>query len=94
LGVFPADDILNLEVGEAVARDGGSSTAFNLQTYKEPSPPANNPSPGIIALARKRCARPRPEVERELRHVGESVKRMQIAVTEEPSDPNEDDLVS
>jgi hypothetical protein len=96
LGVFTADDILNLEVGQAIARVGGSSTAFNLETYKEPSPPLDDPTKKILALTRQRYAKPRLEVEKELRHVAKSAKRLQVVVdqSDEPSDPNEDDLVS
>jgi hypothetical protein len=96
LGVFTAQDILNLEVGQAIARVGGSSTAFNLQTYKEPPAPIDNPSRQIIGLARQRYAKPRLEVERELAHAAQVVQRLQGQAPEadEPSDPNEDDLVA
>jgi hypothetical protein len=93
LGVFTPDDILNLEVGQAIARVGGSSTAFNLETYLEPEAPEHDPSARIIAAARKRYARPRPEVEGELRQVGKAVKRRQLTAADEPSDPDEEDLV-
>ena len=42
--MFRAEDILNLEVGQAIARVGGSSAAFNLSTFKEPGPPADDPT--------------------------------------------------
>jgi len=31
-----AEDVLNLEVGQAIARVGASNTAFNLRTFREP----------------------------------------------------------
>jgi hypothetical protein len=96
LGVFTAQDILNLEVGQAIARVGGSGAAFNLATYKEPPAPFENPSRRIIALSRQRYARPRLEVERELAQVAKTARRSPAAAhrADEPSDPNEDDLVA
>jgi hypothetical protein len=96
LGVFTAQDILNLEVGQAIARIGGSSAAFNLKTYREPPAPLDNPSRRIIALARQRYARPRSEVEREVAHVAKATQRLQIQthLADGPSDPNENDLVA
>src|SRR5262249_16699132 len=96
LGVFTAQDILNLEVGQAIARVGGSAAAFNLQTYKEPASPFDNPSRRIIAQARERYAKPRVEVERDLATVAKAAEQLPEATqwTDEPSDPNEDDLVA
>lgn len=96
LGVFTAQDLLNLEVGQAIARVGGSSAAFNLVTYKEPPAPFNNPSRQIVALARQRYAKPRLEVERELSQVAQAAERLRGTdhLADAPSDPNEDDLVA
>jgi hypothetical protein len=94
LGTFKAEDILNLEVGQAIARVGGSSTAFNLETFKEPVAPTDNPTRRIVALARQRYARPRREVERELLNVAKSAEKLNALVADEPCDPNEDDLVT
>lgn len=98
LGVFTAPDILNLEIGEAIARVGGSSAAFNLMTFREPAAPAADPTRRVIALTRKEHARPRREVEAELAEVARAAGRLERAVArdqdQEPSDPNEDDLVT
>ncbi|HEY7327868.1 MAG TPA: type IV secretion system DNA-binding domain-containing protein [Gemmataceae bacterium] len=96
LGAFTAQDILNLDVGQAIARVGGSGASFNLATYKEPSAPFDNPSQWIIALARQRYAKPRLEVERELAQVARAAERLPVAAQdpEEPNDPSEDDLVT
>jgi len=95
LGVFTAQDILNLEVGQAIARVGGSGAAFNLATYREPPAPFDDPSRRIIALARQRYAKPRLEVERELTLAANAAERLPVAAhsADEQSDPNEDDLV-
>jgi hypothetical protein len=95
MGVFTASDILNLELGQAIARVGGSATAFNLQTFKEPPVSSEDPTARVIALARKRYAQPRLEVEAELREVAKAAEKMEFAgeSIEEPSDPNEEDLV-
>src|SRR5262249_37909825 len=96
LGVFTALDILNLELGQALARVGGSGGAFNLTTYQEPPAPIDNLSRQIIALSRQRYARPRLEVDRELAQVAQAARRLPVAAhgANEPSDPNEDDLVA
>ncbi len=95
LGVFTAEDILNLEVGQAVARVGTSQTAFNLHTFREPPPPAQDPTPRVVALARQRYARPRRTVEAELAAVAKAAEKLERIDDsgEEPSDPSEDDLV-
>jgi hypothetical protein len=96
LGVFAAEDILNLEVGQAIARVGGSGAAFNVATHKEPPAPFDNPTRRIISAARQRYARPRVEVERELARVAKAAERLQTKThhVDEPSDPDEDDLVA
>jgi len=96
LGTFTADDILNLEVGQAIARVGGSAAAFNLETFREPPVPARDPTGKVVQLARRRYCRPRREVEAELSEVVKAAERMEAAsdIGDEPSDPNEDDLVS
>ena len=66
MGVFTAEEILSLELGQAIARTGGSATAFNIHTYPDPPLPPSDPSPQIIDLTRDRYARPRAEVEAEL----------------------------
>jgi hypothetical protein len=97
LGVFTAEDILNLEVGQAIARVGASQTAFNLHTFREPPEPADDPTQRVVALARQRYARPRRDVEAELAEVtkaAEKLEEMAGNLGEETSDPSEDDLVT
>jgi len=96
LGVFTATDILNLNVGEAIARVGASETAFNLRTFREPPLAAQDPTSRIIALTRQLYARPRDEVEAELREVMRAAERLQAAgdIEAEHTDPSEDDLVT
>jgi hypothetical protein len=95
LGVFKPDDILNLEVGQAIARVGGSQAAFNLQTFREPPAQAQDPTERIVTLTRQRYARPRREVEAELTPVAKAAEKLEFAsnLGDEPSDPNEEDLV-
>ena len=96
LDVFTATDILNLEVGQAIARVGGSSTSFNLQTFREPPAPVQDPTQRVVALARQRYARPRNEVESELREVMKAAERLETVggAEAEQTDPSEDDLVT
>jgi hypothetical protein len=95
LGIFTADDILNLEIGQAISRIGTSQTAFNLHTFREPPLPPNDPTRRVVALARQRYARPRREVEAELTQVTKAAEKLALIAEpgEEPSDPSEDDLV-
>lgn len=94
LGVFTADDLLNLDVGQAIARSGGSSSAHNLQTYPPPAV-VNDPTQHIVGLAHQQYAKPRRDVERDLAQITKAVERPRMAAnrTDEPADPNEDDLV-
>ena len=96
MGVFTASDILNLELGQAIARVGGSATAFNLQTFREPPAPAQDPTARVVALARQRYARPRKEVEAELAEVTKAAEKLEMTgnLGDEPRDPSEDDLVT
>lgn len=96
LGVFTAEEILNLELGQAIARAGGSSTAFNLRTYPEPPLPGNDPTAKIVTRIRQRHARPRAEVEQKLAGFMSNGNRMSQSQNQpdEPIDPSEDDLVS
>lgn len=66
MGIFTADEILNLEVGQAIVRAGGSATAFNVQTYREPDVKDANRWKEILRHCRQRYARPRADVESEL----------------------------
>ena len=83
-------------MGQAIARVGGSSTAFNLRTFREPPAPAQDPTQRVVALARQRYARPRNEVEAELREVMKAAERLEAVggAETEQTDPSEDDLVT
>jgi len=96
MGVFTMDDILNLEIGQAIARVGPASSAFNLRTFMAPPLPANDPRERIVALARQRYARPRAEVEAELEDVKKHIEQREVtfSVDDDPTDPSEDDLVT
>jgi len=63
MGVFTADEILNLDVGETFVRASGSASAFNLTTYPPPPVASSDPSTTILANTRSRFARPKQEVE-------------------------------
>ncbi len=95
LGVFTADEILNLDMGQAIVRAGKSSTTFNLQTYPPPPAEVADPSSRIRQRMRKEFARPRAEIEEALR--GTTQRAVKAAMRghdgSEPTDPNEDDLV-
>jgi len=95
LGVFTADDVLNLEVGQAIARLGVASTAFNLQTYRESDASPRDLSGQVIDLARRRYAKPRKEVEREISLAVKAAEQLEQAASwsEELSDPDEEDLI-
>jgi len=95
LGVFTAEDVLNLEVGQAIARLGVASTAFNLQTYRESEASPRDLSSQVIDLARRRYAKPRKEVEKEISLAVKAAEQLEQAAnwSEELSDPDEEDLV-
>ncbi len=66
LGVFTAEEILNLDRGEAIARVGPAHTAFNLTTYPPPPRAETDPTSYIVSRTRRQFARPRAEVVAEL----------------------------
>lgn len=106
MGVFTADEIMNLELGECIVRVGGSKTAHNVATYPEPDALPSDPTQMIIDMSRQRYARPRKWVERELTEASASKPSPSPHATEKkqrrdssrkrrpPRDPSEDDLVS
>ncbi len=109
MGVFTAEEILNLELGEAIARAGGSKTAFNLRTF--PDPPLAEPNSTDVIRERMHAefTMDRNDVEREfLRRTGGATiaETGQAGATNAPNDsqkyrlsqtgptdPNEDDLL-
>ncbi len=92
---FTADEILDLEVGQALVRAGTSRTAYNIETYREPAAPANSSQQAIIDHSRQHFARPRDEVERELHAFGEQSLTSAASRPDfdDDVDPDEDDLV-
>lgn len=70
MGGFTAEEILNLERGEAIARAGGAATAFNVETPPPPPVEAQDPTARIVAQTRQRYTRPRAKVEKELAQQG------------------------
>ena len=66
MGVFTAEEIMSLELGEALVRVGGSQKSYNIQTYPDPALPMDDPLERIVTNTRAKYARPRKEVEAEL----------------------------
>lgn len=96
LGVFTADEVLNLDVGQAFVRSGTSAKTFNLQTGTKPNVSPIDPTTRIQALTRTRYARPVAEVEADLGQVEKDDLMPPSPARDwpsEPTDPSEDDLV-
>jgi hypothetical protein len=66
MGVFEAPELMNLEVGQAIARAGGSKTAYNLVTHPEPPRAEVNSTADIRGRMHQHFARPRRQVEDEI----------------------------
>jgi ABC-type proline/glycine betaine transport system ATPase subunit len=97
LGVFTADEILNLAVGQAIVRAEVSSATFNVQTYPAPPVEPSDPTNTIRSRSRSQFARPRAEVEAMLRGPTPIQKKPHPkpgSKGQAPSDPNEDDLIN
>jgi hypothetical protein len=106
MGVFTAEEILNLELGEAIARAGGSATAFNIRTHPPCAPPSENWSACILARNREQFAQPRSVVEMQFAtspsqnapsvgtHSKSGGKRRRSPRSDEIMDPADDDLVT
>ncbi|MBW3599492.1 MAG: type IV secretion system DNA-binding domain-containing protein, partial [Planctomycetes bacterium] len=102
MGIFTAEEILALELGQAIARAGGSAHAFNIETY--PPSPETNPDNvrRIVMTTRQRYARPRSVVEEALTVPPVSAptprqpkpKNGKHKPHPEPLDPSEDELVT
>ena len=82
MGVFEATEIMNLELGEAIARAGGSKTAYNMKTYPEPSPADIDSSQAIRRRMHQLYAKPRAEVEQEL----EAIAKESVDESNKPAD--------
>jgi len=65
MGLFEAPEIMNLEVGQAIARAGASKTAYNLVTYPDPPLADVNVTGEIKARMHRRFATKRCLVEDE-----------------------------
>lgn len=95
LGVFTKDEILNLDVGRAIVRAGGSQTAFNVQTAMAPPIADFDPTAIIRRQTRARCSRPRHEVEASFAHSRDTIDPSGTGrFGDEPEDPSEDDFVT
>lgn len=63
LGSFTADDVANLDRGEAVVRMGAARESFNLKTVLPPPKPPTSHVDAIVARCRQEYASPRAQVE-------------------------------
>lgn len=95
MGVFTTEEILNLEMGQAIARGSTSANAFNIQTYPPPPEATPNYVAEIVNLTRRNYASSRKMVEAKLGDLPQREENMSSTwnATDETSDPNEDDLV-
>jgi hypothetical protein len=96
MGVFTAEEILNLEMGQALARGGTSASAFNLQTYPPPPEASPNYIEEIIESTRKHYASPIQTVEEKLGKAANRPKNPNFdrEPPNDASDPNEDDFTN
>ncbi|MDB5344489.1 MAG: hypothetical protein JWP89_2866 [Schlesneria sp.] len=95
LGVFTADEILNLEVGQAIVRSGMSASTFNLQSHPKPALADTDPTARIRQRMRTNFARPVADVEAEVGTISTTghFPARDGETFAEPEDPSEDDLV-
>jgi len=63
-GAFPEEEIMALEMGQAIARIGGTQSAFNLATYPPPQPEPTTSKKAILKHSRKHYTNRRQTVER------------------------------
>lgn len=80
MGIFTAEEILSLAVGEAITRAGGSETAFNLKTFPESAPLDDDPTNRIVSQTHWRFAFPRADVEAEFTNERETQRDRQAPV--------------
>ena len=94
LGVFTAEEVLNLGVGQAFVHSGISADTFNIQSYAKPNPLEVDPTPRIKALTRDRYARPVAEAELGVVWNSKRIPDVDDAGwSANPEDPSENDLV-
>ncbi len=95
LGLFTPEEILNLEVGQAFVRPGTAAATFNLKATPPPPRATNDSTQEIIANMRKYFSKSRKDVEADIGPQPTRDNRMtsDIAIADEPTDPNEDDFV-
>ena len=95
LGVFRAEDILNLEVGQAIARVGTRIRRSICERSGNHRHPSKTQFSGSLLWPAQRYARPRREVETELTEVAKAAEKLEAVggKAEGPSDPNEDEFV-
>jgi hypothetical protein len=107
MGVFTAEEILDLDIGQCIVRAGPSNTAHNVMTYPEAEPTPNDPSAEILRLTRLRYARGRKSAEQEIAQADAASPQTESATTPQHKhratrakitaktrgDPREDDLV-
>jgi hypothetical protein len=72
LGRFTADDLLNLDTGQALVRLGRAASTFNVDIVPPPAPPRSFRD-DIVSLSRQRYCRPRSEVEAALSRTSEGL---------------------
>lgn len=109
MGVFEAPEIMNLSVGEAIARAGASKTAYNVVTYPDPNLADRDSTPQIRMRMHRHFAKSRRDVERGFDREppstngglnGQNSKtkpkssKAKANATASPRDPNEDDFVN
>ncbi|MBI4295203.1 MAG: type IV secretion system DNA-binding domain-containing protein [Chloroflexi bacterium] len=87
LGVFTADDLLNLETGQALVRMGRASSAFNV-VIAPPVSPKQSFKDQIIQLSRERYCRPRLQVEQAIQQPPQP-KRDSEQVAQSSLEPDE-----
>jgi hypothetical protein len=97
LGAFTAEEVLNLEIGQAFVRSGMSASTFNLKSLPKPAPPPVDPTPRIQVLTRATFARPVADVEALLGNISTARRITEPdnpdSACSAPEDPTEDDFV-
>ncbi len=95
LGSFAADDLMNLDTGQAIVRMGRATDAFNVDISPSQTSSSNSQRDRIVRLSRERYCRPVSKVEDLLRSRAEDSKQVKagpwpvdplgnVYITEEP----------